>query len=167
MRHRHLDQARYLGLTMIVYDGYATGYSQDKVRQKAKLAAAAISSMAQAVNADCVIVHGNSGVSCGFAALMYHNFNLVLLRKDNDNSHGPPLEGPNGHRIERYLILDDFISSGETVRRVRRKVTELALQRSAGMDLPQCVGIVLYGSRRMEEFVFEDGHRVPVRANNG
>lgn len=167
MRHRHLDQARYLGLTMIVYDGYATGYSQDRVRQKAKFAAAAISSMAQAVNADCVIVHGNSGVSCGFAALMYHNFNLVLLRKDNDNSHGSPLEGPSGHRIERYLILDDFISSGETVRRVRRKVTELSLQRSAGMDLPQCVGIVLYGSWRMEEFVFEDGHRVPVRANNG
>lgn len=167
MRHRHLDQARYLGLTMIVYDGYATGYSQDKVRQKAKFAAAAIASMAQAVNADCVIVHGNSGVSCGFAALMYHNFNLVLLRKDNDNSHGSPLEGPQGHRIQRYLILDDFISSGETVRRVRRKVTELSLQRSDGMDLPECVGIVLYGGYRPEAFTFEDGHSVPVRANNG
>lgn len=152
---------------MIVYSGYATGYSQNKVRQKAKFAAAAIASMSQAVNADCVIVHGNSGVSCGFAALMYHNFNLVLLRKDNDNSHGSPLEGPEGHRIERYLILDDFISSGETVRRVRRKVTDLSLQRSAGMYFPQCVGIVLYGRCDMEEFVFEDWHRVPVRANNG
>lgn len=167
MRHRHLDQARYLGLTMIVYDGYATGYSQDKVRQKAKFAAAAIASMSKSVNADCVIVHGNSGVSCGFAALMYHNFNLVLLRRDNDNSHGSPLEGPNGHRIERYLILDDFISSGKTVRRVRRKVTELALQYGDGRASPQCVGIVLYGRWSMEEFVFEDGHRVPVRANNG
>ena len=153
---------------MIVYDGYATGYSQERVRKKAQFAAAAIANLAQAVNADCVIVHGNSGVSCGFAALMYHNFNLVLLRKDNDNSHGYPIEGPEGHRIERYLILDDFISSGETVRRVRRKVTELWRQRQHDdMDLPQCVGIVLYGRYRAEKFTFEDGHTVPVRSNDG
>lgn len=151
---------------MIVYNGYATGYSQDKVRQKAKFAAAAIANMSKAVKADCVIVHGNSGVSCGFAALMYHNFNLALLRKDNDNSHGAPLEGPHRHRIERYLILDDFISSGDTIRRVRRKVTELALQSRAGRCLPECVGIVLYGIWNMDKFVFEDGHTVPVRANN-
>lgn len=167
MCHRYLAQAPYLGLTMIVYDGYATGYSQEKVRNKAKFAASAIAKLAQEVNADCVIVHGNSGVSCGFAALMYHNFNLVLLRKDNDNSHGSPIEGPNEHCIRRYIILDDFISSGETVRRVRRKVHELAAQRSGGMHPPECVGIVLYGSYHKEVFTFEDEHAVPVRANNG
>ena len=152
---------------MILTDGYATGYSQAKVRKKAKFAAHAISELMARTNADSVVVYGNSGVSCGFAALMYHNFNLVLLRKDNDNSHGSPIEGPEGHEVRRYLILDDFISSGETVRRVRRKVTELSFQRIAGTDLPECVGIVLYGSWSMEEFVFKDGHRVPVMANNG
>ena len=97
---------------MILGNGYATGYSADRVRLRAEFAAKAITSLSSSTGATAVVVHGNSGVSCGFAALMVTDtpFNLVLLRKDNDNSHGAPIEGPDGHRLDKYLILDYFVS---------------------------------------------------------
>lgn len=149
---------------MIVYSGYATGYSQDSVRVRAKFAAKAIKELMAETGADSVVVHGNSGVSCGFAALMYENFPLILLRKDNDNSHGAPIEGPSGHNVLRYLILDDFIDSGATMERIKAKIVALDEQRGDCLPTPECVGIVLYGHYMGSSFSFYDGQRVPVRA---
>lgn len=148
---------------MKVYKGYATTYGQEAVRVRAKFAAKAINELMAETGADCVVVHGNSGVSCGFAALMYENFPLILLRKDNDNSHGSPIEGPNGHNVLRYLILDDFIDTGATMDRIKAKIVALADQSGGGLPTPECVGIVLYGHHSGDGFSFRDGQRVPVR----
>ena len=89
---------------MILSSGYATGYESGEVHKRAEWAADAIGKMMDETGATSVVVHGNSGVSCGFAALMlspHLDFNIVLLRKDNDNSHGAPIEGPDGHHLGR------------------------------------------------------------------
>ena len=148
---------------MNVYEGYSTTYSQEAVRMRAKFAAKAIKELMAETDADCVVVHGNSGVSCGFSALMYENFPLILLRKDNDNSHGSPIEGPRGHDVLRYLILDDFIDTGATVERIKAKIITLSDQSGGGLPRPECVGIVLYGHHSSDGFSFRDGKRVPVR----
>ena len=149
---------------MILGKGYATGYSADRVRQRAEFAARAITSLSRSTGATAVVVHGNSGVSCGFAALMVTDtpFNLVLLRKDNDNSHGAPIEGPDGHRLDKYLILDDFVSSGATLNRIRDKIDTLHGQVSWSSPRPECVGIVLYGLHHKLAFKFNDGYSVPA-----
>ena len=155
---------------MILSDGYATQYAAEAVRKRAQWAANAISDMMADTGATSVVVHGNSGVSCGFAALMlspHLDFNIVLLRKDNDNSHGAPIEGPAGHRLGRYLILDDFVSSGSTLHRVRRKIDTLYQQyRECEYELPEavpvCVGVVLYGHHGTGPFEFSDGYTVPA-----
>jgi len=150
---------------MILSSGYATRYAAEAVRKRALWAAGAIDKMMAETGATSVVVHGNSGVSCGFAALMLSDldFNIVLLRKDNDNSHGAPIEGPHDHRLERYLILDDFISSGNTMNRVRDKIAMLHHQHySNGERAPQCVGIVLYGHHISTSFRFADGYTVPA-----
>lgn len=54
---------------MILSSGYATGYSADRVRRRAEFAAKAITSLSRRTGATSVVVHGNSGVSCGFATL--------------------------------------------------------------------------------------------------
>lgn len=115
---------------MILSSGYATQYKLSEVRERAKYAASAISDMVAETGATSVVVHGNSGVSCGFAALMLSDvdFNIVLLRKDNDNSHGSPIEGPEGHRLGPYIILDDFVATGATVNRIRSKIATLHQQ---------------------------------------
>lgn len=154
---------------MILSEGYATQYAAAEVRRRAMWAAKAIADMVAETGATSVVVHGNSGVSCGFAALMLSplDFNIVLLRKDNDNSHGAPIEGPAGHRLGRYLILDDFVSSGSTLHRIRSKVDTLYQQyREHEYELPEavpvCVGVVLYGYHRTGPFKFSDGYTVPT-----
>jgi len=150
---------------MILSGGYATQYKMAEVRKRAEYAARAINKMMAETGATSVVVHGNSGVSCGFAALMLspHDFNIVLLRKDNDNSHGSPIEGPEGHLLERYLILDDFVSTGATMNRIRDKIIMLRKQTISAWTAPECVGIVLYGHHGSDSFKFSDGHTVPAR----
>ena len=151
---------------MILSGGYATQYKMAEVRKRAEHAARAINSMMAETGATSVVVHGNSGVSCGFAALMlspHADFNIVLLRKANDNSHGAPIEGPEGHRLGRYLILDDFVSTGATMNRIRGKIATLHQQYGQPEYPPECVGIVLYGHHGGDSFKFSDGHEVPAR----
>ena len=151
---------------MILSGGYATQYKLDEVRERAEYAASAIRDMVAETGATSVVVHGNSGVSCGFAALMLSDvdFNIVLLRKDNDNSHGSPIEGPQGHRLDRYIILDDFVATGATMNRIRHKIATLHRQYcTRGALEPECVGIVLYGYTLSDRFKFSDGHTVPAR----
>ena len=151
---------------MILSGGYATQYKMAEVRKRAEHAARAINNMMAETGATSVVVHGNSGVSCGFAALMlspHADFNIVLLRKDNDNSHGSPIEGPEGHRLGRYLILDDFVSTGATMNRIRDKIATLHQQYGQPEYPPECVGIVLYGHHGGDSFEFSDGHEVPAR----
>ena len=148
---------------MILSEGYATRYAAEEVRKRALWAADAISKMMAETGATSVVVHGNSGVSCGFAALMLSDldFNLVLLRKDNDNSHGAPIEGPEGHRLEGYLILDDFVSSGRTLNTVRDKINKLQRQRWHSGPA-ECLGVVLYNHHHTDKFTFYDRYAVPV-----
>ena len=150
---------------MILSGGYATQYKMHEVRKRAEYAARAINKMMAETGATSVVVHGNSGVSCGFAALMlsHADFNIVLLRKDNDNSHGGPIEGPEGHRLGRYLILDDFVATGTTMNRIRDKIATLHQQHGQPDYTPECVGIVLYGYHGSTSFKFSDGHEVPAR----
>ena len=149
---------------MILAKGYATGYTWELVEERANFAADAIAELSERTGSTSVVVHGNSGVSCGFAALMLasEDFNLVLLRKDNDNSHGSPIEGPDGHRLDKYLILDDFVSSGATMNRIRDKINTLQDQVAWSSPRPECVGIVLYGYHSTCSFKFDDGYSVPV-----
>lgn len=150
---------------MILSGGYATQYKMAEVRQRAEYAARAINRMMVETGATSVVVHGNSGVSCGFAALMlspHADFNIVLVRKDNDNSHGSPIEGPEGHRLDEYLILDDFVSTGKTMNRIRDKIATLHKQYWLPAPTPECVGIVLYGYHHTNSFEFADGYSVPV-----
>ena len=150
---------------MILSGGYATRYKIHEVRLRAEYAARAINEMMAETGATSVVVHGNSGVSCGFAALMlspHADFNIVLLRKDNDNSHGAPVEGPEGHLLGRYLILDDFVATGATMNRIRDKIATLHQQNGRPYYTPECVGIVLYGHHERDNFRFSDGHTVPA-----
>lgn len=154
---------------MRVESGYSTGYSQRNVKEHAEFIAQSLNFMIPKLDADSVVVHGNSGVSAGFATLMLTKFNLCLLRKDGDNSHGSPLEGPSGHKLNRYVILDDCIDTGKTMDRIYTKLNNLYAQldkRDKGSP-PECVGILLYGVGDMDEFQFCDGHAVPVVSAHG
>jgi adenine/guanine phosphoribosyltransferase-like PRPP-binding protein len=91
---------------------------------KAEAVAQALPQFMAECRADTVVVTGNSGISVAHAALMLIDFPLVLVRKPNDCSNGHQIEGPTSHILQRYVILDDLICSGDTVRRVQQTLLE-------------------------------------------
>lgn len=108
----------------IAHSGYSSGFTQASVRSKAEAVAQELPRFMAECRADTVVVTGNSGISIAHAALMLIDFPLVLVRKPNDCSHGQQIEGPCSHILQRYVILDDLICSGDTVRRVQQTLLE-------------------------------------------
>lgn len=129
---------------MNVYDG---GYSRNQydvnlLRARAKELAEYLPKIMRRVDADAVVVTGKSGLSLAFATLMLIDFPLVVVRKRGENSHGNPIEGKDYTTFTRYLILDDFVSSGTTVTNIMDSIKEYAEAR--GPECPELVGIVEY-----------------------
>ena len=62
---------------------------------------------------------------------------LIMVRKPNDGSHsGMRVEGD--YAAKSYIIVDDFVSTGNTARKLIKAITEWPWPETA----PKCVGIL-------------------------
>lgn len=102
-------------------------YDKELMRKRISLVLPALKRVQKIAPFDYVVVHGTSGVAL-LGTLTAAGFKTVLVRKDNEGSHGYPIEGlsSNHHHAGgfSYLFLDDFVASGATLGRVRRKIAE-------------------------------------------
>lgn len=78
---------------------------------------------------DGVCLSGTSGTWLG-AALQLHqdwpeHLPVVLVRKAKESSHGSRVEGVAS--VSRLLLIDDFVSSGETALRVRDTLKDYSI----------------------------------------
>jgi adenine/guanine phosphoribosyltransferase-like PRPP-binding protein len=92
---------------------------------------------------DSIAIRGMSGAAIGFPLSIRTQIPLVIVRKIINNehhSHGSVLEGCTN--IERYMILDDFAASGETMKSIISTIKEKAFDYS--VKTPTCVGIMFY-----------------------
>lgn len=90
---------------------------------------------------DSIAVRGTSGVSLGAVTAYMLNKGLCIVRKPNENRHSDyDIEGPIG---DRYVIVDDFISTGETVKTIVASLKEVS---SA-----ECVGVICYATETWRE----------------
>jgi adenine/guanine phosphoribosyltransferase-like PRPP-binding protein len=73
---------------------------------------------------DAIAFTGVSGAAYGFPAALRTHCPAIVVRKTlDDGTHSCHLvEGPRD--IERYCIVDDFIASGDTVRRIIEQVSK-------------------------------------------
>jgi orotate phosphoribosyltransferase len=88
---------------------------------------------------DAIAIRGNSGAAVGWPVSYITGIPIVLIRK-GEKTHGRDMEGPDS-RIDRYLILDDFIETGTTVRSM---IDEFSKRRVLGNS--DCVGVLLYNA---------------------
>lgn len=96
---------------------------------------------------DAVAVTGLSGLLMGPVVADRLGKGIIVVRKEGEKNH-------SGYAIEssvsgKYVIVDDFISTGATIRRIVDNVGE------------GCVGICLYAKRRGVEFGHWNG--IPMR----
>jgi adenine/guanine phosphoribosyltransferase-like PRPP-binding protein len=74
---------------------------------------------------DSIVVQGMSGVIVGAPTALRLRKPLVIVRKDNDNSHHGAGKLINVDALgSRAVFLDDFIAGGSTQKRVDTSVTQ-------------------------------------------
>lgn len=101
---------------------------------------------------DVIVTRGSSGLLVGsrVAEMSKGKLHLIHVRKEGENSHGRQVEGAR-HMLSaidnpRYLIVDDFVSSGETVREIVKAIDKDLTSKygpTAGTR-PECVGVLCY-----------------------
>jgi len=71
---------------------------------------------------DTIAVRGVSGLTVGSILAHMLQKHLIIVRKDGESSHGKPVEGVVN---SRYIIVDDFEVSGNTVNVINEGAAKL------------------------------------------
>ena len=87
---------------------------------------------------DAIAFSGTSGAAYAYPLALKLNLSLICVRKSiNGNHYNKYVEGC--YNAERYIIVDDFIDTGATIRRILKKVKTFSSE-------AKCSGIFLYNS---------------------
>jgi len=90
---------------------------------------------------DAIAFRGLSGALVAPIVAMQMGKTLIAVRRRNESRHTTHLaEGDLGAR--RYVILDDFICSGDTVRAIVSGIE--AEFTDGGLSVPECIGVLQY-----------------------
>jgi phosphoribosylpyrophosphate synthetase len=99
---------------------------------------------------DAVAVTGKSGLAYGFALQMLSDaFPLIVVEKPGTNHHsGYNVQGHYGHKVEKFIILDDCIDTGSTVENICSSIEKHA--KNYRMAVPTFLGLALYNDYMKE-----------------
>lgn len=111
----------------------------------------AIHEIRKTLRIDALAFRGTSGCAVGFPAALATGMPMLHVRKGH--SHCSVLvEGHVGPTIRSYLIIDDFVSSGETITKIRDQIRGMWRGKigNGGISeysaVPVPVGVLLYAS---------------------
>lgn len=101
--------------------------------------------------AEAIAFRGNSGALVGMAVCAKVRLPPLLIRKGSSHSN-TKIEGARG--IHRIVIVDDFISTGKTVKTIIRESKAL-------MSEIECLGVFTYDQTN-HKTVVRSGITIPV-----
>lgn len=115
-----------------------SGYLADFFEDPMRMIERAISLLASRSGSfDAIAFRGMSGAMVAPVVAARLNKTLIMVRKDGDGSHSPQrVEGDC--EAARYIILDDLISRGDTVRTIQKTIHDKFNPAAV------CVGIALW-----------------------
>ena len=122
-----------------------TELSPDQLSIRIKESAKQIVELKEKLKFDAVAFSGSSGAAIAFYLTIEHNIPIIYARKDNEKSHGTIIEG-NKHTkgIKKYLIVDDFVCSGDTIRHIHKQISTFCSAND--MTCPKLAGVYCYMS---------------------
>lgn len=124
-------------------NGYGwTGVRSKKLQEVIRESSATIAELKKKLKFHAIAFSGSSGGCVAFHAAIEHNIPLIYVRKPEEKSHGHHVESNFTGNIKKYLIVDDFICSGDTVKRILKDVQQYAYTR--GAYIPECVGVFCF-----------------------
>ena len=126
------------------YGGYGwAGNKPDSLQEKLREAIPAFNRLRSEVNFDAIAFTGSSGACIAFVLAYETRIPLLYVRKAGEKSHGSRLEcNLVDGSIKKYLIVDDFIDSGETICKMVKSINRNCARKS--MNSPKPVGVFLF-----------------------
>jgi len=134
---------------------YNVNAFQDTVKATIKTA----KKMMEKCQFDTIVFTGNSGSALAYILSAEMHIPLICLRREGEQSHFVRDREDDDFLLEgsldckRYIIVDDFIVSGATIRRIAKAMHD-------GMETAKCVGILLYSDARENyKFAYAAGNK--------
>lgn len=102
---------------------------------------------------------GISGILVAVPAAEKTNREFVIIRKPGEQKHSS--NTVEGYNLKEYVIVDDFIDYGKTVKRI---VREMKNRTRWGQSYPaQCRGVILYdGIDNKVRLEYPKGNHIPI-----
>jgi orotate phosphoribosyltransferase-like protein len=123
--------------------GYGwTDKSPKEFSRVIKQASTAFKKLRTTLQFDAIAFTGSSGAAIAFPLMVEHKIPIIYVRKPRESSHGGKIEYTSDIDISRYLIVDDFIDTGSTIKRVHADIAKWSKERQC--LAPECVGVFLY-----------------------
>jgi hypoxanthine-guanine phosphoribosyltransferase len=99
-------------------------FSPKQIRARAQAVAACAQKLLDEHEANAYVVRGSSGTFMAGPVQMLADVNFLYVRKHGEQSHGYPIEGRGDSKINirRAIVLDDFVSSGDTVLAIKHEL---------------------------------------------
>ncbi len=128
-------------------DYLASVYNLEKFRETVDNTIHAAERMMKAHPFDAIAFTGTSGAALAYILSHWMNVPVVCVRKESERSHYPSYLGrlEGFVAFQRYMIVDDFISSGATIDKIRDEIAKV-------VKTATCVGIVLYSRTADSEY---------------
>lgn len=104
---------------------------------------------------DAIAFTGTSGSAMAYIAAHTLKVGLMHIRKADVSSHYYLGAFEGMASAKRFIIVDDFIGGGNTVKRILAEV-------KVGAPQAQCVGIALYAAVRREKTFSVSGKKIPI-----
>lgn len=102
---------------------------------------------------DAIAFTGSSGAAIAFTLGIKHNIPLIYVRKPDEQSHGGAVECNARDVIKSYLIVDDFVDSGNTILRIVAGVNKIAKWHRVLPPVP--VGVLCFDPYHSSDSVME------------
>lgn len=131
-------------------NGYGwAGMSPDVLAEALQYASRRFVVLRKELNFDAIAFTGSSGCAIAFHLAVQHKIPLIYVRKPDEKSHGDRIECNSSVDIQRYLIVDDFVFSGDTITSIVITIQKLVPPQHRSPDepyqsAPKCVGVLCF-----------------------
>lgn len=98
---------------------------------------------------DAIAFTGSSGAVIAFPLALRYKLPLIMVRKPHEKSHGVELECNTSELIKNFIIVDDFVCTGRTIRQILASIARRA--RRQNDRPPVCLGVYQWCEHAHEE----------------
>ena len=149
--------------TLVDTDGYGwTLLGPISLKREMDRAIRAFKILKEKMQIDAIAFSGSSGAALAFPLALRYKIPLIYVRKQGEKSHGTQVEVNTTDHLRTYVIVDDFVSSGETVQHIISSIGKKAKTR--GWAGPKCLGVYCYseGEQHSNDLILSNGKKLSI-----